>query len=189
MTDFTNNTIDINSLPKYEEVPLQQLSNKYWKVVLINIFLFQLFLAAGILTFLAFNEHARAYLAIIIIAYFVFAALMIVLYNIGLKRRGFAIREKDIIYASGVLALSTTIVPFSRIQHIALHEGMIPRFFKLGELQIFTAGGKSGSLHIPGVEIEEAKRIKALLMHQINDIDNTPSPSDTDSITEDENES
>ncbi|RYG40938.1 MAG: PH domain-containing protein, partial [Chitinophagaceae bacterium] len=40
MPDFTNNTIDISSLPKYEEVPLTPLSNKYWKVVLINISVF-----------------------------------------------------------------------------------------------------------------------------------------------------
>lgn len=189
MPDFTNNTIDIHSLPKHEEVPLQPLSNKYWKVVLINIFIFLLFAAAVILAFLSFNEAARPYFAIILSAYLIFAALLIFLYNIGLKRRGFAVREKDIIYASGVLALSTTIVPFSRIQHIALHEGMIPRLFQLGELQVFTAGGSSGSLHIRGIEIEEARRIKELLMKQINDIDATPELTETSSKTEEEHES
>lgn len=189
MSDFTNSTIDIHSLPKYEEVPLQPLSNKYWKVVLINILIFLLFAAAGILALLLLNESARSYFPIILVAYLAFSALVIFLYNIGLKRRGFAVREKDIIYASGVLALSTTIVPFTRIQHIALHEGMIPRLFQLGELQVFTAGGSSGSLHIPGIEIEEAKRIKELLMKQINDIDAAPALPETSLKAEDAHES
>ncbi|WP_449435355.1 PH domain-containing protein [Pedobacter steynii] len=45
------------------------------------------------------------------------------------------------LYTSGIIALSTTIVPFSRIQHIALDEGLFSRIYGLGELRIFTAGG------------------------------------------------
>lgn len=120
---------------------------------------------------LYFNEAQRQHLLTIIIAYITFAIILVLIYNIGVKRRGFAVRERDIIYASGVLALSTTIVPFTRIQHIALHEGFISRMFQLGDLQIFTAGGSSGSLHIRGIEIAEAKSIKALLMKQINAAD------------------
>jgi membrane protein YdbS with pleckstrin-like domain len=171
MSDFSNNTIDIDSLPKFEDLRLKPLSTKYWKVVLINIFIFLLFMAAGIFALLYVKEELRQYLYLVASAYSAFALLLILLYNIGVKRRGFAVREKDIIYASGVLALSTTIVPFNRIQHIALHEGMISRFFELAELQIFTAGGSSGSLHIRGIEIAEAKNIRALLMQQINETD------------------
>lgn len=171
MSDFTNNTIELDLLPKFEEVQLKPLSSQYWKVVLINILIFLLFVAAGIFAILYFKEEPRQYLLIIIAIYITFAVLLLFIYNIGVKRRGFAVRERDIIYASGVLALSTTIVPFSRIQHIALHEGLISRIFNLGELQIFTAGGSSGSLHIRGIEIAEAKNIKALLMRQINETD------------------
>lgn len=171
MSDFTNNVIAIDLLPKFEEVRLKPLSSRYWKVVLINIVIFLLFIAAGISILLYTKEALRQYLYGISGVYIVFAALLIFLYHIGVKRRGFMVREKDIIYASGVLALSTTVIPFTRIQHIALHEGMISRLFQLGELQIFTAGGSSGNLHIRGIEIGEAKAIKALLMRQINETD------------------
>lgn len=171
MPDFTNNTIELDLLPRFEDVQLKLLSTRYWKVVLINIIIFLLFVAAGISAVLYFKEEARQYSFIIIAIYLIFAILLVLMYNIGVRRRGFAVREKDIIYASGVLALSTTIVPFTRIQHIALHEGLISRIFQLGELQIFTAGGSSGSLHIRGIDIAEAKNIKALLMRQINETD------------------
>jgi Uncharacterized conserved protein len=171
MTEFTNETIDTDSLPKYEEVLLTPLNKKYWNVMLINIFIFLFILGAGIATLLILNATARTYLYIIICTYIVFAGLLVLLYRTSLKKRGFAVREKDILYTSGIIALSTTIVPFSRIQHIALDEGLFSRIYGLGELRIFTAGGSSGSLHIPGIEIDNAKSIKELLMKQINEAD------------------
>jgi membrane protein YdbS with pleckstrin-like domain len=171
MQEFTNDILDTNLLPKYEEVELSTLSNKYWNVALINISIFLLFLGLGLVTLLVLNNNAKQYLYIILSAYIGFSALLIFLYKLDVNRRGFALREKDIIYRSGIIAISTTIIPFSRIQHIALDEGIFSRMYGLGELKIFTAGGSSGSLHIPGIEIEQAKSIKELLMKQINEID------------------
>lgn len=171
MTEFTNETIDTDSLPKYEEVQLNPLNSKYWNVMLINIFIFLFIVAAGLVTLLILNANARAYLYVLIGIYIVFAVLLFILYRASFKKRGFAVREKDILYTSGIIALSTTIVPFSRIQHIALDEGLFSRIYGLGELRIFTAGGSSGSLHIPGIEIDNAKSIKELLMKQINEAD------------------
>ncbi|ETZ20785.1 PH domain-containing protein [Pedobacter sp. V48] len=171
MTEFTNETIDTDSLPKCEEVQLTPLNSKYWNVMLINIFIFLFILAAGLTTLLILNANARAYLYVLPGIYIVFAVLLFILYRASFKKRGFAVREKDILYTSGIIALSTTIVPFSRIQHIALDEGLFSRIYGLGELKIFTAGGSSGSLHIPGIEIDNAKSIKELLMKQINEAD------------------
>lgn len=171
MQEFTNETLDTSSLPKYQEVQLNSLSRKYWNVILINIFLFLLFAGIGIAALLIFSTDARSYTLAILSIYGVIALLLVLLYRTSLKKRGFAVREKDILYTSGIIALSTTIVPFSRIQHIALDEGLFSRIYGLGELRIFTAGGSSGSLHIPGIEIDNAKSIKELLMKQINEAD------------------
>ena len=38
--NFTNETINISELPKYEEVALQSLHADYWKVILIGNFIF-----------------------------------------------------------------------------------------------------------------------------------------------------
>ena len=37
MQDFTNTTIDLDALPKYEEVVFQKLQPKYWNVIVINL--------------------------------------------------------------------------------------------------------------------------------------------------------
>jgi membrane protein YdbS with pleckstrin-like domain len=167
MQEFTNDPIDIDSLPSYEQAPLKALNPKYWNVVLIHTGIFLFLLAAGIAALLVFNAEAKQHIILLSSLYIVFAVLLITLNRADVSRRGFAVRDKDIIYRNGIIALTTTIVPFSRIQHIALHEGFFARMFGLGALNIFTAGGSSGSLHIPGIEIEEARRIKEMLMKQI----------------------
>jgi hypothetical protein len=65
MQDFTNETLDIDALPKYEEVALNALNRKYWKVVLLNISIFLFVLAAGIAIVLFFVEGLNPYLYII----------------------------------------------------------------------------------------------------------------------------
>lgn len=168
MLDFTNDTLDIGNLPKYEEVPLNAVSKKYWKVVVINLAISLFILAIGLAALLYFSIASRPYIYVIIIGYIVFSILLFVMYKTDINRRGYAVREKDILYRSGIIAISTTIIPFSRIQHIALDEGFLSRMYNLGQLRIFTAGGSSGSLHIPGINIDLARQIKETLMKQIN---------------------
>lgn len=168
MIDFTNDTLDIGNLPKYEEVTLNALSKKYWNVVVINLFIFLLIVAAGITALLYFSKESRPYIYVLIGGYAMLSILLFLMYRTDIGRRGYAVREKDILYRSGIIAISTTIVPFSRIQHIALDEGLVSRMYHLGQLRIFTAGGSTGSLHIPGIEIEQARQIKEILMKQIN---------------------
>lgn len=168
MLDFTNDNLDIGNLPKYEEVPLNAISKKYWKVVAINLIIFLLILAVGLAVFVYLSETVRPYIYVITAGYIVISVILFALYKTDIGRRGYAVREKDIIYRSGIIAITTTIIPFSRIQHITLDEGLFSRIYHLGQLSIFTAGGSSGSLHIPGIEINEARQIKEILMKQIN---------------------
>jgi hypothetical protein len=59
------------------------------------------------------------------------------------------------------------VIPYNRIQHVALHEGIISRYFGLAKVEIFTAGGSSSDLEIPGIAKAEAEDIKQLLMGKI----------------------
>lgn len=167
MQDFTNETLDINALPKYEEVPLNALSGKYWKVVLLNVAIFLFVLAAGMAIVLFFAEGFRPYLYVLTGIYLLFGILLVMLYRVSIKRIGYAIREKDLIYKSGIISISTSIIPFTRIQHITLNEGIFSRMFQLGSLHVFTAGGMSGSITIPGLDIDLAKTIKEELNRQL----------------------
>jgi membrane protein YdbS with pleckstrin-like domain len=86
---------------------------------------------------------------------------------VGYRKKGYAVREKDILFRHGILSTTTTIIPFNRIQHVAIHEGFFSRMYDLSELQIYTAGGSSSDLHIPGLPKYEAEQIKTFLLNQI----------------------
>ena len=98
----------------------------------------------------------------------IFGGFLFWINRIAFKKRGYAIREKDFIYRSGVLATTTTIVPFNRIQHIAVNEGVFSRMYGLAALEIYTAGGSSSDLTISGIERDKAISIKEYLMNNVN---------------------
>ncbi len=167
MQEFTNNTIDLGTLPKYEETALTTPDSKYWQIIVINLLIFLFVIGAGLAVITFIDEEMRANWFIFLGAFLVFAAFLFLVFRASFKRRGFALREKDVLYKSGIIAETTTIVPLNRIQHVALNEGFLSRMFKLGTLHIYTAGGSSGEIRIAGVPIEQAKALKEALVQRL----------------------
>ncbi len=172
MLNFANETIDLDQLPKYEETKLNAPHANYWKVILINLLLCFLLVSGALTALLFIDEELRHYLLPFGIAYLLFWILMFVLYRASFKKRGFALREKDILYKSGIIAETTTIIPLNRIQHVALEEGLFSRMYGLATLQLFTAGGQSGHMHIAGIAVEKARIIKEALVKRLDLMEN-----------------
>jgi membrane protein YdbS with pleckstrin-like domain len=170
---FTNEVIDISSLPKYEEIALQHPHSDYWKIICINLSIFLGLIGIGAAMLLFFINEVRTHAFLITAIYLALAGILFLLFRVSFKKRGYAVRTHDVIYKSGIIAESTTIVPLNRIQHIELNEGILSRFFQLGSLQLFTAGGQTGHIHISGIPIEAAKNIRDLLLKKL-DLTNTP---------------
>ncbi len=168
MQDFTNQLIDLDSLPRYQETPLNKPSLKYWKVIVINIVIFLILIGLGILVLTMSDQEIKAHLYLILPAYILLAIILFVIFRISFNKRGFALRDKDVIYKDGVIAETTTIVPFSRIQHVELNEGIFSRMFGLGTVEIYTAAGSEGKISLAGIEIELAKNIKEALIKRLD---------------------
>lgn len=172
MEDFTNSTVSFDTLPKFESVPFQSLNKNYLNVVYLSNAIFSVFLAVGLTLMIIFNDFVRDNVVLWVAALVGVIALLFWLSNIIFRKKGYALREKDILFRKGILSTTTTVIPFNRIQHVALHEGVFSRMYQLSELQIFTAGGSSSDLHIPGLPKEEAERIKSFLLNNINVLEN-----------------
>lgn len=167
MKDFTNEPIDITALPRYETVKLNALQPKYWNVILFNISAAFLIIGIvlGVIIYFVEEIHSLAWLFGLV--YVLFLGFTFLLSKISFQKRGFAFREHDVIYRSGILATNTMIIPYNRVQHVALHEGFVSRYFDLAKVEIFTAGGDSSDVSIPGIKKEQAEDIKQLLMGKI----------------------
>ncbi|REG97985.1 PH domain-containing protein [Flavobacterium aquicola] len=167
MEDFINETIDTTQLPKFEEVQFSVLHPDYWKVILVSVASF--FLISGIVAglILYFNEEFNPFIMEFGIVYVILLLLVVFFSRLGFKKKGFAFRNHDVLFRHGIIATNTLVIPYNRVQHVSLHEGLISRFFGLAKVEIFTAGGSSSDIMIPGIAKEQAENIKQLLMGKI----------------------
>jgi len=170
MTNFTNEAIEINELPKFEEVQLRGLHSNYLKVMLFNFSLLIILVLGGFATvfvlkkdIFSINVWGSIFVALILLL-----GLIVFFTKKSFKKIGYAFRSHDAIYKSGLISETTTIIPFNRVQHVALHQGFISRKLGLASVELFTAGGSSSDLKIPGLLLEEAQKIKNLVSQKIN---------------------
>ncbi|MCK6609101.1 MAG: PH domain-containing protein [Flavobacterium sp.] len=168
--NFTNNPIDINQLPKFEEVQLKGLNPKYITVLLFNFSLLLILVIGGFSTLFYFKQDAffNTIWIAILVGLVLFLAGLVMFTKFSFHKKGYAFREHDAIYKSGLISETTTIIPFNRVQHVALHQGFISRKLGLASVELFTAGGSSSDLEIPGLLLADAQLIKNLVSQKIN---------------------
>ena len=168
-TTFENNKILAQDLPNYEAVATTVLDKKHYWVVLISTFIVFSIISLGLmLCFYFFNFlKSMPYKQAAAIAYFSFWGLYVVYSWIAFKRKSYCYRTHDVIYNFGVFHKTTVLIPFNRIQHIALHQGLFSRKFGLASLQFYTAGGSTTDISIPGMPLEIAKSFKEIISDKI----------------------
>lgn len=167
MEDFINETINTKDLPRFEEVEFTKLHPSYWSEMLISITIFFLILG-GFLIAAYFNIEELSQKSIYLGGVYVVLLLLVLGFScLSFKKKGYTFRTHDVLFRSGIIATTTIVIPYNRVQHVALHEGLISRFFGLAKVEIFTAGASSSDIHIPGIKKHEAENIKQLLMGKI----------------------
>lgn len=170
--EFTNETIAISALPKFEETPLQPLQKAYFKVMIIQFGMVYglIFIGLVVVYFVDLNDFFKTNQLYFFILWLVLVIFNFLYIRISFAKKGFALREHDVIFKSGVISETTIIVTNNRVQHVALHQGMLSRYFGLASIELFTAGGSSSDLKINGLLLEDAKKIKESVSLKINEI-------------------
>ena len=119
-----------------------------------------LFFMGGSLVAYYFLQDFRDYLLFLILFFFLIFGWSYFSNFQLMKRNGYALRQKDIIYRRGFLFEKTTVVPFNRIQHVSVEKSVIDKALKLATLKIFTAGGSGSDVSIPGLLPDTAFALK-----------------------------
>lgn len=73
---------------------------------------------------------------------------------------GWRIDERVLETRSGLLFQRRRLLPLNRLQHVDLQRGPIERLYGLSSLVLHTAGTHSANLTIPGLDAEEAVRLR-----------------------------
>jgi len=167
--EFQNNQIDSFSIPKSEDVQFEKLDPAYKKVsIYITTIIFGIILMAYLIVGIFVEAlYQFPWILIVVMGWSILSGLFVLLAMKGYDYEGFAVREKDILYQSGIFFRSTLIIPFNRVQHCEIEHGPIDRMFGLAELSLFTAGGSASDLSIPGLTQDKAAALKNFITNRV----------------------
>lgn len=168
--NFTNTQINSATLPNIDDVILKPISKQYIKIIIINkTLIFTLFFGILILAkFFVKKEGFQDNFWYVFTIVSVFCVFNFIIAILAFKKRKYAIREHDVIYAQGLLVNSITTVPISRIQHIEESRSWLSRQFNLATLNIFTAGESGSDLSIKGLPHKEARQVNDFISAKVN---------------------
>ncbi len=168
--EFTNEQIHTKDLPSIQQVEFKGLHKDYLTVELIWSSILLIILIVVVTITMGWNvwQLASWMRILAVIGALVLAVGVIWLTIVAFQRKKYALRQRDIIYQSGLIWRSLTAVPFNRIQHAQGQQGHIERLFHLSKLNIYTAGGSSSDLSISGLWADEAHRIKEFILKEVS---------------------
>lgn len=170
---FENPEIDIEGLPAIDTVEWRPMDRKFAKRKMAESGIVLAIVLAGVIAISLVARYAAMkndatfstgwlWLLPLLIAVPGFSWPLI-----SVPKMAYALRDRDILYRSGVFWRTTTAIPFNRIQHVEKSSTPLDRKFKLATLQIFTAGGSGGDLKIHGLPAKTAEKLRTFILNKI----------------------
>jgi len=164
---FENPEIAIENLPGTDHVQWKELDPTYKRLRQVQSAL-ALLLVALPLAFVTVVAGIPVLPATIIWSLWLVVLIVSLIWpTIAIPKRGYVIRDKDILFRKGVVWRSVTAVPFNRIQHVETSNTPLDRKFDLATLQLFTAGGSSGDLKIDGLSASVAEQLRLFILAKV----------------------
>lgn len=77
---------------------------------------------------------------------------------------GYRLGEDELIIQHGVIVRRLVAIPTARVQHVDTFQGPLDRIFGLTRLHVYTASGTGADGVIPGLELDEAGRLRDRLI-------------------------
>jgi len=170
---FENAEIAIEDLPRAEDVDWQSMDPRFVRrklaesvigivSVLVAITVLQFVLGAKLEDKNLDIGFGWLWLIPVVVAIAAFSWPLI-----SVPKKGYAIRDKDIVYKSGVFWRTVTAIPFNRIQHVEKSSTPLDRKFHIATLQLFTAGGTGGDLRIHGLSTRTAEKLRTFILDRV----------------------
>ncbi|TQV84451.1 PH domain-containing protein [Aliikangiella coralliicola] len=165
MEHLSNEQILVREIPRLNTIAFEPLAAKYPMLAAFESFIgwIILLIPATAIDFFVdkFSIPPTAYYGLIGIA-----VLSTLLGYFGAKVKGFALRERDILYKEGLFWKKQTGVSFKRIQHIDISHGPVERHFQIATIKFFTAGGAFADLKISGLNQSDAEALRTHILEK-----------------------
>ena len=166
---MSNRQINMNDITRVEQLVYTPLEKKYLHVQQTNVVIVYLILMGiGLFWLLALDSATRLWGCLLT----EIGLLMTLLINLWIlpkayNFKGFAIREHDITYRSGILFPSVITIPFCKIQQVSISQNPVSRYFRLYSVDLVNGAQLESAAHIPGLSEDRANEIKALVIERV----------------------
>ena len=161
---FTNEQIDLAQIPSADQIQYQGLERPYRTIQVIASLISTAIITIALVIVFWQTEVPMWIAAISLGGWLLLGVVQLVFIYKGFKYKGFALRTRDLTYKKGWLFKKQVTVPFKRIQHVDIKQGVIERAYGLSKLNVYTAGGNASDLSIPGIKLEDAKQYKSFIL-------------------------
>lgn len=167
-TPFSNAVIGPDAIPEHARVAFEPMAPNFRRYALVSTTL-QLVPLVGVAVLLwllpvvALDKELIAIAAGLLVLYVLTAAYR----WLDAGRRGWVLREHDLIARTGVWWRTQTALPIARIQHVETTHGPLERSHGLARLKLYTAGGMTADLVLIGLPRRAADQLREHLIEQI----------------------
>jgi membrane protein YdbS with pleckstrin-like domain len=166
---FENMAVDIDQLPAVEQVEFLPVEKKYANVLYVSTTIFFMFVLVALFVLIVVQFGIFSWFSyLLLLLWFVAYLLSLWFAYASVRQKSYLLRWHDISYREGVFFKSWITIPFSRVQHCEIIKGVIDNMVGLVELRIFTAGGSSSDIVIPGLKPDTAFSLKEHIISKIN---------------------
>lgn len=161
---FTNEVIRTEQVPRLDAVEFTPLDPALWKVRAVSTLLTGgAFCAVAVVMSVLLHPWWIVAAGVVIVV----AAVSLRVERALISRMGYAVRERDFSFRSGLIGRSVATVPFARVQHVTIENGPLERRFGLSTLQLRSAGVV---VSVPGLPDTLAQDLKGLVVTRADDL-------------------
>ena len=161
MSASANGPLDVSDLPRLRDEDFRPVDPRYLRVALIGRAIAAAIVAVGSAVLLVVLDRGNGWVlasAMILLGLIAASAAGQV---IAVRHLGYQLRDRDVSIRRGVLMQSQETVPFVRVQHVRIRQGLVQRRFGLATVEVNSAGP---DVHLVGLDAQNAERIKQLVV-------------------------
>lgn len=169
--EFLNEPVEVNQLPRAEELSLVPVERTYLNVLRIHWAIVTGILLIGLAALFYWVKPLQdmKWISIGIAGWLLVTLLWYLVMQKSFQYKSYAIRDKDMIYQTGWIIRHIHTCPFNRIQHITVTIGPFERRWGLATLVLYTAGSNNADMQISGLQEPVARSLKAWITKNIAD--------------------
>ncbi|PKI08078.1 hypothetical protein CXF78_02295 [Shewanella sp. 11B5] len=96
----------------------------------------------------------------------ILAVVVIKLIHLKAHKITYGLFKHEMVFREGLFWVSTTALPYTRLQHVNLSQGPLERKYNLVTLKCFSAGSGLAEIDLPGLNADLAEHLRQHLLSQ-----------------------